>query len=129
MKLKLDENLGVGAKASLASAGFEADTVRDEGLEGTDDRSLIAHCAREGRCLITMDVEFGNPLLYPPHEYRGIVLLRLPARSDKSGILQAIGTLCDALRESSNPIPGPDGHLWVVQPGRVRLYQDDRENG
>jgi predicted nuclease of predicted toxin-antitoxin system len=132
MKLKLDENLGVSAKAALTSAGFEAETVRDEELEGTGDRDLIAHCAREERCLVTMDVEFGNPLLYPPHEHRGIVLLRLPARSDRSAILQAIETFCDALRASLSPdrderMPGPDRHLWVVQPGRVRLYQGDQD--
>jgi len=33
MRLKLDENLGVSAKAALTSAGFEAETVRDEELE------------------------------------------------------------------------------------------------
>lgn len=79
-----------------------------------------------------MDVEFGNPLLYPPHEYRGIVLLRLPARSDRSAILEAIETFCDALRASlssdrNERMPGPDHHLWVVQPGRVRLYQGDQD--
>jgi hypothetical protein len=29
---------------------------------------------------------------------------------------------------SSIPLPGPDGRLWVVQPGRVRLYQGEEQN-
>ena len=76
-----------------------------------------------------MDVEFGNPLRFPPHEYRGIVLLRLPARVTSELILDTIRTLRDALLardrppSGSIPLPGPDRRLWVVQPGRVRPYQ------
>jgi hypothetical protein len=92
---------------------------------------VIDHCVREERCLITMDTEFGNPLQFPPHHYRGIVLLRLPSRVTGDLILDTVRTLRDALLSRDNPpggtipLPGPDRRLWVVQPGRVRLYQGE----
>ncbi|MFG0282872.1 MAG: DUF5615 family PIN-like protein [Phycisphaerales bacterium JB039] len=135
MRFKLDENLPAAAAAVLRDAGFEVETVRDEDMEGAPDSDVIARCKTEGRCLVTLDAEFGNPLLYPPEEHRGIVLLRLPPRADRAVILRTIETLRDALmmdREANGMrlgLPGPDGRLWVIQPGRVRLYQGDQHEG
>lgn len=134
MKFKLDENLYRAAAAVLLEAGFDVLTVSDQQLEGALDRDVIERCVREERCLVTMDAEFGNPLLFPPWRYRGIVLLRLPGRLTTELILDTLRTLRDALLArglppgSSIPLPGPDRHLWVVQPGRVRLYQGEESD-
>ena len=46
-------------------------------------------------------------------------------------ILDTVKTLRDALLTrrlppgSFIPLPGPDRRLWIVQPGRIRLYQGD----
>ena len=97
MKFKFDENLGRAAAAVLSEAGFDVITVFDRHLEGALDRDVIEYCAREERCLVTLDAEFGNPLLFPPHRYRGIVLLRIPGRATAELILPALRTLRDAL--------------------------------
>lgn len=134
MKFKLDENLGRRAAAVLVEAGFDIATVSDQRLESAPDREVIDHCVREERCLVTMDAEFGNPLRFPPDHYRGIVLLRLPARVTSELILDTVRTLRDALLSrdrppgGSIPLPGPDRRLWVVQPGRVRLYQGEESD-
>ncbi len=131
MKFKLDENLGRAAAAVLLEAGFDVVTISDQQMEGALDRHVVECCLREERCLVTLDTEFGNPLLYPPRRYRGIVLLRVPARVTAELILDTLKTLRDALLArglppgSSIPLPGPDRRLWIVQPGRVRLYQGD----
>jgi predicted nuclease of predicted toxin-antitoxin system len=134
VKFKLDENLGRPAAVVLVEAGFDVATVSDQRLESARDRDVIDHCVREERCLVTMDVEFGNPLRFPPHQYRGIVVLRLPARVTSELILDTVRTLRDAVLSrdrppgSSIPLPGPDRRLWVVQPGRVRLYQGEESD-
>ena len=131
MRFELDENLGRSAAVVLVQAGFDVATVCDQRLESAPDRELIDHCVREERCLVTMDAEFGNPLLFPPWQYRGIVLLRLPAHVTRELIHDTVRTLRDALLSrdrppgSTLPLHGPDRHLWVVQPGRVRLYQGE----
>lgn len=61
MKLKLDENLGDSARRYLEHAGYDVSTVALQKLCGTDDRHLIAVCAAEDRCLITLDLDFSNP--------------------------------------------------------------------
>ena len=71
MKFKLDENLGRAAAAVLLEAGFDVLTISDQQMEGALDRDAIECCVREERCLVTLDAEFGNPLLYPPRRYRG----------------------------------------------------------
>ena len=134
MRLKLDENLGLRAAAVLVEAGFDVATVSDQRLEGAADREVIDHCAREERCLVTMDADFGNPLRFPPHQYRGIVLLRVPARVTSELVLDVVRTFRDALLSrdrppgGSIPLLGPDRCLWVVQPGRVRLYQGEESD-
>ena len=44
-------------------------TVSDQRLEGALDRDAIDCCVRVERCLVTLDAEFGNPLLHPPRRY------------------------------------------------------------
>lgn len=92
MKFKLDENLGQRAAAVLVEAGFDVATVSDQRLEGAPDREVVERCVREERCLVTMDSEFGNPLRFPPHRYRGIILLPVPARLTSELILEAVRT-------------------------------------
>ena len=64
MKLKLDENLPIAAGAPLSKDGHDVASVPSQRMEGTQDRDLIEVCRKEERCLVTLDVEFGNPLVY-----------------------------------------------------------------
>ncbi|MGQ9556196.1 MAG: DUF5615 family PIN-like protein, partial [Anaerolineae bacterium] len=80
MRLKLDENLGKKAAEPLQQAGHDVATVSSQRLSGVEDRTLIETCRREARCLVTLDLEFGNPLLFKPSDYPGIVVLRLPPK-------------------------------------------------
>lgn len=101
MKFKLDENLGSFAAAILAADGHDVATVPGERLSGSSDRKLLRICVDEGRCLVTLDHEFGNPLIFPPRDYCGIVLLRVRGRANLNEIRAAIRTLVGALRDSS----------------------------
>jgi hypothetical protein len=118
MKVKLDENLGRMAAAIFQSAGHETQTVRGQGLAGAADRRVIAACQMEQRCLVTLDLDFANPLLFDPAEYGGIAVIRLPARLSHQDLLDACDTLIAALRKGDVV-----GKLWIVQRGRIREYQ------
>jgi hypothetical protein len=121
VRFKLDENLGEACAQLLRTAGHDVETVPSQRMAGSDDRKVIQVCRAESRCLVTMDAEFGNPLLFPPWESRGTVVLRLPGRADKALLMLAMGTLVRAAEAND-----PDRKLWIVEPARVRVYQPDR---
>ncbi len=118
MRLKLDENLGRSAAETLRQAGHDVATVAGQQLSGTTDRALIERCQAESRCLVTLDLEFSNPLVFEPSEYAGIVVLRLPNRPTAEDLTVAVQTLVGGLSRGN-----AEGRLWVVQRGRLREYQ------
>jgi predicted nuclease of predicted toxin-antitoxin system len=122
LKLKLDENLGHRARTLLEAAGHDVATVHDEHLSSAGDDEVIRASRQEGRCLVTLDLEFGNPLRYRAADFPGIAVLRLPAKISPAHLENAIKTLVQALQ------PTIAGHLWIVEPGRIRIYQDPDED-
>jgi len=81
LKFKIDENLPDECATLLRTAGFAADTVADEHMEGADDPQIFRQSQAEDRVLVTLDLGFGNVQAYPPAEHAGIIVLRLSAMS------------------------------------------------
>ncbi len=119
MKLKLDENLGLRGKTILEGAGHDVCTVVEQSLAGHEDRALIERCRADGRGLVTLDLDFANPLVFLPSQYPGIAVLRLPPRPSLADLLALVQTLANALEH--DPI---EGKLWIVEPARIRIYQE-----
>jgi predicted nuclease of predicted toxin-antitoxin system len=115
MRFKVDENLPVEVAELLQAAGHDAATVNDEGIGGAHDPDLAALLRHENRAIITLDVGFGDIRLYPPHEYPGIVVLRLP-RQDKPFVLGVCQRLIGQL--TKEPLAGC---LWIVEVDRIRV--------
>jgi predicted nuclease of predicted toxin-antitoxin system len=76
MKLKLDESLSRHLKNSLAALGHDVASVEDENLLGQADIRVAEAARGEGRMLLTLDVEFGNVVKFPPGTHPGILLFR-----------------------------------------------------
>jgi len=76
VKLKLDENLGTRGKSVLVAAGHDACTVAEQSLTSFEDHAIIERCRLEDRCLVTLDLDFANPLVFQPSLYPGIAVLR-----------------------------------------------------
>ena len=124
MRFKLDENLGNRGAELLRNAGHEVATVFEQHLNGASDPTVVSICTEEGRCLITMDRDFTNPLLFPPQNYAGIVVLRLSSNPDGGEIFYALRTFLLALNGRENLV----GKLWIVRRNRVREYRPAFEN-
>lgn len=115
MRIKLDENVTIAARSLLVAAGYDADTVQDESLTGTDDEQLIEICRREERLLVTFDVGFGDVRAHPPGSHSGVVLLRLRDQQPPA-VLDVIGRLV-----ADYDLASLTGALAVVSDERVRI--------
>lgn len=119
MKFKVDENLPSEFASILRDAAFEADTVDDERLGGSDDSVVSERGRAEGRVLVTLDLDFANIRSYPPGDYPGIVVLRSKAQ-DKGTLISLLRRLIPVMRERS-----PDRQLWIVEHDRIRYHSGD----
>ncbi|MDD3581702.1 MAG: DUF5615 family PIN-like protein [Desulfobacca sp.] len=120
MKLKLDENLGRRGVELFLQTGHDVATVSEQGLCGTTDNLLIDICRAERRCLVTLDLDFSNPLIFNPSDYAGIAVLRLPPTPSMKDILDTVRTLISGLAQEAI-----EGKLWIIKRGRIRIYQPE----
>ena len=122
MRFKLDENLDPRLAPLLAEGGHEADTVRDEGLGGTSDEALYRNCCTEQRVLISLDLDFSDPLRFPAAGSGGIIVLR-PRRNTLLLIRQTLVAALPALKRERL-----EGSLWIVEPDRIRVHTPGGED-
>ena len=104
----------------IAAAGHDVASVADQGLQGSLDGDLLEYCRAEGRCLVTLDLEFANPLVFLPSRYPGIAVLRIPQKASATDLLMLIETLMEALKSEVLI-----GKLWIVEIGRIRVYEEE----
>ena len=123
MKLKLDENIGRRGQAALRDAGHDVATVLEQRLGGSADTDLARLCAVEGRGLVTLDLDFANPIRFPPEAHSGIAVLRLPRNPAPGDLVALVATLIEALKKQ--PLTG---QLWIVEKGRIREYDRNQSD-
>ena len=117
MKLKLDENLDEKLRERIGAAGHDVSTVRGQGLGGATDDALFAICRDEGRALVSLDLDFASVLRFPPEQSAGLVVLRV-----RRPLLSLVGEVVDTLVAALDEKRELHGHLWIVEPGRIRIH-------
>jgi len=120
VRLKLDENLGIRCADLLRSADHDVTTVAEQKVCSSTDEKLLEKCKAEKRCLVTLDMEFANPLIFDPVKTEGIAVLRLPPKPTPDDFLDTIRTLIGGLSQKEIR-----GRLWTIQRGRIREYQPE----
>jgi predicted nuclease of predicted toxin-antitoxin system len=115
MTFKIDENLHEEVAALLRQAGYDALSVYDQNMQGHKDEDLAAVCKREGRVIVTQDLDFANIVAFPPEDYAGIIVFRLhdPGRGS---VLSAMRRLLPLLISGNL-----SGCLWTVDDIRLRI--------
>ncbi len=117
MRFKLDENLDARLPAWLASLGHDAESVRTERMSGASDEEVFRVAVREKRCLVTLDLDFSDPLRFPSTDSAGTIVLRVPVPS-----MSMVRLLLEqAIRHTA--MESPEGKIWIVEPGRVRIWE------
>lgn len=129
MKAKLDENLGRSCAAMLAASGHDISTVPEQGMSSWADEQVLGACHREGRTLITLDLDFSNPLRFPPDGTPGIVVLRLPSPVTLGQLKAAIEALLRKFLEAKDRGDATVTLWGDGSPTREFLYVEDAAEG
>jgi predicted nuclease of predicted toxin-antitoxin system len=115
VKFKVDENLPRQVADILRGAGHDAMTVNDQGMKGSVDLGIANVCQGEHRALVTLDLDFADVRRYPPGGFSGIIVIRV--RDAQRDVLTGLAAQIVEMLKTT-PL---DGHLWVLEPDRVRV--------
>jgi predicted nuclease of predicted toxin-antitoxin system len=117
MRFLVDANMPRSTLALLDGFGHTSEHARDIGLGHAPD-SQIAACARStGAALITRDLDFADIRNYPPADYQGILVLRMP----DDAVAQAILNLLERFLKQAELAAKLPSHLVILEPDRVRF--------
>jgi predicted nuclease of predicted toxin-antitoxin system len=121
MRCKIDEHLPLEIKDLLAQHRHEPVTVAEQGMAGSIDPDVAQVCRKEGRALLTLDLDFSDIRAYPPEDYHGIVVFR-PAIQSISTLVRLTTQLLTLLERE--PLIG---HLWIVEDHQVRIREGSQD--
>jgi len=117
MRFLLDANLPRAAIEAVDKHGHQVEFARDIGLGAAPDVQIAARARQTGAALITRDLDFSDIRQYPPQQYAGIVVLRLPDHFTAAEIIAVLAKFFAEPRFLEN-LPG---HLAIVDEIRVRF--------
>jgi predicted nuclease of predicted toxin-antitoxin system len=125
MRFLLDANLPRSAIDAVNKSGHQAEFAHDVGLGTSPDVQIAARVRQSGAALITRDLDFSDVRQYPPQEYAGIVVLRLPDHYTATEIAAVLVRFL-AERHFVEKLPG---RLAIVDENRVRFRPPLGTNG
>ncbi len=120
MRFKLDENFGSRTQNIFRDAGHDVQTVWEQDLLGSPDGFIYEVCRSKRRCLVTLDTDFSDVTRFPPQTSSGIAVIRAHQNPSLSLLKQLVRQFLRALA-----IESIHAKLWIVEVGRIRIYQPD----
>lgn len=112
LKFLLDENIPIRVLWWLIGEGVVVHTVKEMGLVGRSDRFLYDFAERNEYALITLDLDFADPNLFP---------ITFPRIVLRPGVIdpELMKDILSDLFSLEFPLPG---ELYVVQPEGLARY-------
>jgi predicted nuclease of predicted toxin-antitoxin system len=117
MRFLIDANLPRASIAVLQRCGHQVEFARDIGLAAAPDEHVAVRAQQSGAALITRDLDFADIRQYPPDQYHGLVVLRLP----DSAVAQEIVQVLERFVVEPGLIDQLAGRLAIVEMDRVRF--------
>jgi predicted nuclease of predicted toxin-antitoxin system len=117
MRFLVDANMPRSTLALLARLGHTGEHARDTGLGHALDAQIAAHARSTGAAIITRDVDFADTRNYPPSEFLGLLVLRMP----DDAVAQTIVNLLERFLKQTELAARIPGHLVILEPDRVRF--------
>ena len=114
MRVLLDANLPYSATGALGSA-HDVQHVRDLSLAHAPDDKIARAAKKLKAILVTRDLGFGNPHLFPAGSHYGLLILRLPFRYTAEQINYALKKFA---KETS--FDELSGKITIIEPSRFR---------
>lgn len=115
MRFLLDECVPTYITALLRGRDHDVLDLRDAGLRGANDRTLLEIAAAEGRIIVTRDLDF-NLLFVRDLQPKGLILLRYPEMLTPRTVTKLFEGFID-----SGGLERCLGNIAVLTPGRARF--------
>jgi predicted nuclease of predicted toxin-antitoxin system len=113
--VKFLADMGVSSTTvdALRNAGYDATHLRDEGLITLPDSEILAKANREGRIVLTFDLDFGDLLAASKGSSPSVILFRLrnqtpPAVTPR--LFSVLGARAAELKQGAIVIVEEDGY-------------------
>jgi predicted nuclease of predicted toxin-antitoxin system len=115
MRFLLNMNVCRAIADTLKELGQECVHARDVGLATADDRAVVEFARRDGRVIVTHDLDYGDLLMLSEGPGPSAIIFRL-RRSSPSN-------MCQRLKEAWEPIRGAvqEGAIVVIEDAAVRI--------
>ncbi len=78
MRFLADMGVSITTVEALRAANHDAVHLREQGLIRLPDPEIAAKAAREGRVILTFDLDFGDILAVAGSEAPSVIVFRLP---------------------------------------------------
>jgi len=121
-KFLLNANLSPETAAALRNLGFDAFCLLEEGLGSVSDEEVVELAKKEGRVIITFDLDFGQLYHFREESKVGIIVLRLKD--------QTVESVNAVLKRFFEDLKGQEAQLQnglvIVEEDGYRLYSAER---
>lgn len=125
MKFLADMNVSMNTVFYLRRQGYDAVHLREQGLSRLADPLVLDKARKEGRIILTFDLDFGDLMAMGCHELPSIVIFRLRDETPAS----VAAKLDDVIRAKQGDLN--EGTIIIVEDFRYRtrrLPLREREN-